>query len=57
MEFQLVFYYFFPEIESFSERIPRGLPRGKRANIIVFFLKDRRFPAACGGELQYKSPY
>jgi|GEM_PF-6536875 len=42
------------QFESFSERIPRGLPRGKRANIIVFFLKDRRFPAACGGELQSK---
>ena len=50
-------YYFndFTLIESFSERIPRGLPRGKRANIIVFFLKDRRFPAACGGELQSSS--
>jgi len=48
-------------IESDSERIPRGLPRGmrraltrgKRANINVFFPADRRFPAASGGELQW----
>ncbi len=39
-------------IESDSERIPRGLPRGKRANIRCLFSTDRRFPAACGGELQ-----
>jgi hypothetical protein len=39
--------------ESESERIPRDLPRGKRANSIIFFLTDRRFPAACGGELQF----
>jgi hypothetical protein len=53
--------------ESDSERIPRlrrtkqfdffllkarGLPRGKRANIRCLFSTDRRFPAACGGELQ-----
>ena len=41
-------------IESDSERIPRGLPRGMRANINIFFLTDRRFPAACGGELQLR---
>ncbi|MBN1893324.1 hypothetical protein JW906_02470, partial [bacterium] len=27
-------------------------PRGKRANTNKFFPTDRRFPAACGGELQ-----
>jgi 4-amino-4-deoxy-L-arabinose transferase-like glycosyltransferase len=56
-----------PAPESDSERIPRGplrgikllyyqiiedLPRGKRANIRCLFSTDRRFPAACGGELQ-----
>jgi len=39
-------------IESDSERLPRGLPRGKRATTNEFFPTDRRFPAACGGELQ-----
>ncbi|MBN1893098.1 VanZ family protein, partial [bacterium] len=38
--------------ESGSERILPGLPRGKRANRNVVFPTDRRFPAACGGELQ-----
>jgi len=48
------------DLESDSEHIPlslpRGLPRaltrGKRANLNVIFPTDRRFPAACGGELQ-----
>jgi hypothetical protein len=35
-----------------SERIPRGLLRGKRANDDILFLKNRRFSAACCGELQ-----
>jgi len=37
--------------ESGSERIPRGLPRGKRANDVQDpFLGDRRFSGACSGE-------
>jgi len=39
-------------LESGSERIPRGLPRGKRAKANKFVPTDRRSPAACGGELQ-----
>jgi hypothetical protein len=41
--------------ESARERIPRGLPRGKRAKRTGCFvpLKDRRFSAACCGELQF----
>jgi hypothetical protein len=42
-----------PAVESDSERILRGRPRGKRANIKYLFSTDRRFPAACGGELQF----
>ena len=41
--------------ESAHERISRGLPRGKRVKTIGFVpLKDRRFSAACCGELQYR---
>jgi len=37
-------------VQSGSERIPRGLPRGKRANDVQDpFLGDRRF--SCSGEL------
>ena len=39
-------------VEFGSERIPRSLLRGKRANDELRFLKNRRFSAACGGELQ-----
>jgi hypothetical protein len=39
-------------VESDGEPIPRGLPRGKRANTIKFFSNDRRFPPAFSGELQ-----
>jgi hypothetical protein len=39
-------------IEFGSERIPRGLLRGKRANAELLFLKNRRFSAASCGELQ-----
>ena len=38
--------------ESYSERIPRGLPRGKRANIIIFILTDRRFRQITAGVLE-----
>jgi len=34
-------------VESGSERIPRSLLRGKRANHV---LKDRSFTGACSGE-------
>jgi hypothetical protein len=36
-----------------SERIPRGLLRCKRVNAERLFPKNRRFSAACCGELQY----
>ena len=36
-----------------SERIPRSLLRGKRANDELLFLKNQRFSADCRGELQY----
>jgi hypothetical protein len=39
--------------ESDSERIPRGLPLGKRANPKVFFLSEQIFPACFGGQLQF----
>jgi acylpyruvate hydrolase len=39
-------------LESACEPIPRGLPRGKRAKNGFVPLKDRRFSAACCGELQ-----
>jgi HPr kinase/phosphorylase len=42
-------------VEFGSEHIPRGLPRGKRANAELLFLKNRRFSAACCGELQLKT--
>lgn len=38
--------------ESVSERNPRGLPRGKGADKKCLFSTDRRYPAACGGEIQ-----
>jgi hypothetical protein len=53
MEFDTDYWF-----ESVSERIPRGLPRSKRANPNAFILTDRRFHAACphwrdcGGDLQ-----
>src|SRR4030042_4550231 len=43
--------------ESVSEHTPRGLPRGKRAKTKrVVPLRDRRFSAACCGELQSHRP-
>ncbi len=42
-----------PAVESGGESIPRGLPRGKRANDVQDpFLGDRRSSGACSGELQ-----
>ena len=39
--------------EFISERIPRGLLRGKRANVNDVILKNRRFSAAYCGKLQF----
>jgi hypothetical protein len=44
-------------LEFGSERIPRSLLRGKRANAELLFLKNRRFSAACCGELQMRFFY
>ena len=43
-------------VEFGSERIPRSLLRGKRANDELLFPKNRRFSAACCGELQFALP-
>jgi hypothetical protein len=40
-------------LESACERIPHGLPRGKRAKNWFVPLKDRSFSAASSGELQF----